>query len=176
MPELPHVYLARHDAYQRIVEEAWASPARETGGILVGRMVQRPNGRALVVVAASGPGPRAERQPALFVPDTAAHQHDLDRWRERYAAYAVDYVGEWHSHPPGQYWPSQGDTDQVTEILSDRSYNLPDGMLTPIVMIDGAACTLHMYYYPRHALQPFSVVYSLLDGDPTHFLAAQLKG
>jgi len=174
MCPLPHVYLARHDAYQRIVEEAYASPARETGGILVGRLARRQNGRALVVVAASGPGQLAEREAALFVPDTAEHQHDLEQWRARYASHQVDYVGEWHSHPLDLRWPSQADTDQVIAILGDRSYNLPDGILTPIITIDGDACTLHMYYYPRVAPQPRRVPYSVIDGDPADFLATQL--
>jgi hypothetical protein len=163
MPRI--VYIARLDAYQRICDEASHSPGRETGGILVGRMFQLRDGLCLVVVAASGPGANADRRPHTYAPDPTTSQRDLEAWRNHYRAYGVDYVGEWHKHPPGIQQPSAGDTLQVIDILSDDSYKLPDGIYTPLVTIEDERLLLHSYYYPRETVRPTPVRYEIIDGD-----------
>jgi hypothetical protein len=90
MPKPQQVYLARHDAYQRIFDESCDSPGRETGGILVGRMFDLAGGLILVVVAASGPGAAAHRRGHTYAPDTLARQNELETWREAYRPYRVD--------------------------------------------------------------------------------------
>lgn len=170
MPAPRIVYLAQLDAYQRIHDEACESPGRETGGILVGRMFRLPDGPHLVVVAASGPGANADRRAHTYAPDTVARQRELEAWRRHYAAYGVDYVGEWHKHPPGHRQPSSGDTLQVVEILSDDSYHLPDGIFTPLVTIEDETFLLHAYYYPRETMRPAPVPCERVDGDITALL------
>jgi hypothetical protein len=165
MPKPQQVYLARHDAYQRIFDESCDSPGRETGGILVGRMFDLAGGLILVVVAASGPGAAAHRRGHTYAPDTLARQNELETWREAYRPYRVDYVGEWHKHPPGYRQPSGGDTLQVIDILSDSSYNLPDGIFTPIVTIEDGRFMLHGHYYSREQLRAEAVECIVADAD-----------
>lgn len=165
MPAPRIVFLAQLDAYQRIHDEACESPGRETGGILVGRMFRLHDGPCLVVVAASGPGINADRRAHTYAPDTVARQRELEAWRQHFATYGVDYVGEWHKHPPGLRQPSTGDTLQVVEILSDESYHLPDGIFTPLVTIEDETFLLHGYYYPRETMRPTAVPCQCVDGD-----------
>lgn len=154
MPVPLQAYIDYRNAYQRIVTEAQQSPACETGGILVGRTFSLHQGLVLVVVAASGPGTGADRQQHTYAPDIAAHEHELNYWRSQYASYGVDYVGEWHKHPPGNRHPSSGDTMQVHAILNDSNYNLPYGIFTPLVTIEHGTFMLHGYYYPRETMRP----------------------
>ena len=163
MPVPQLVYIAQ-PAYQRIVEEAPANSERETGGILVGRMFAVGDILVLVVVAASGPGPQAILDLHMFAPDTEALQYELDACRREFAAYQVDYVGEWHKHMPGQHQPSAGDTRQVVAILGDADYNLPAGIFTPIGTVEAGVCLLHAYYYPRQTLRPEPVEYTVVEG------------
>lgn len=165
MPAPRTVYFAHLDAYQRIHDEACESPGRETGGILVGRMFRLSDGLHLVIVAASGPGTNADRRVHTYAPDTTARQRELDAWRQHYADYQVDYVGEWHKHPPGLQQPSSGDTLQVVEILSDKSYHLPNGIFTPLVTIEAETFLLHGYYYPRETMRPTPVACESVDGE-----------
>jgi hypothetical protein len=165
MPIPQHVYLARRDAYERIFDESRDSPGRETGGILVGRMFHLAGGRILVVVAASGPGAAAHRRGHTYAPDTLARQNELEAWRETYRPYRVDYVGEWHKHPPGYRQPSAGDTLQVIDILRDSSYSLPDGIFTPIVTIEDGRFMLHGHYYSREQMRAETVECTVADDD-----------
>ncbi|WP_129673493.1 Mov34/MPN/PAD-1 family protein [Candidatus Chloroploca sp. Khr17] len=165
MPVPNTVYLAQQDVYQRMYDEACTSPGRETGGILVGRMFQLPDGLHLVVVAASGPGSNADRRAHTYAPDALARQRDLETWRQHYATYHVDYVGEWHKHPPGLHRPSSGDTLQVVDILSDESYHLPHGIFTPLVTIEDGTFLLHGHYYPRETMSATPVPCELVEGD-----------
>jgi hypothetical protein len=165
MPTPHYVYLARPHAYQRIFDESRNSPGRETGGILVGRMFHLTGGSILLIVAASGPGVSADRRGHTYAPDTLARQRELDTWREEYKHYRVDYVGEWHKHPPGYRQPSAGDTMQVIEILSDSSYSLPDGIFTPLVTIEDGRFMLHGYYYSRERMRAEPVECVVTDDD-----------
>lgn len=159
------IYIARATAYQRVVDEALAHPEDETGGILVGRIFSIGMGAVLVVVAASGPGARAVLRGNMYVPDTAAHQNELEALRAEYVPYRVDYVGEWHKHAPGCGRPSVGDTLQVAEILGDAGYVLPDGIFTPIITVEGGVVLFHGYYYPRETLQAVAIECTIVNGD-----------
>jgi integrative and conjugative element protein (TIGR02256 family) len=165
MPVPQLIYIAEHNAYQPIVAEALAHPDRETGGILVGRVFDAEGIKVLVVVAASGPGARAILLRHMFAPDTETLQGELNAWREEFALYRVDYVGQWHTHAPGHQRPSAGDTRQAAEILGDADYNLPDGIFTPIVTIEDGAAQMHGYYYPRELVRPELVEYIVFGGE-----------
>ena len=164
------IYLANADAYQRMLGEAQRSPGHETGGILVGRTFAVPSGPMLVVVAASGPGAQAERNEDYFAPDVREQQHALDYWRGIYAAYGIDYVGQWHTHPPGSTTLSGGDVRQALAILDDANYALPSGLFTPLLIPEGAQLQLYSYYFPRATRQPQLVPWKILDGSPQTFL------
>jgi integrative and conjugative element protein (TIGR02256 family) len=167
---MQHVYVAYADAYQRIFEEARISPGRETGGILVGRVFHLHGQSVLVIVAASGPGISADRRGYTYAPDVDQRQVELDVWREVYAAYDVDYVGEWHKHPPGIHQLSAGDRQQIIAILTDDSYYLPDGVCTPLVTIEDGAFLFHVYYSPRETMSPEGLAYTVIQGDVCELL------
>jgi proteasome lid subunit RPN8/RPN11 len=163
MPLPRHVYLLRGNAYECIVSEVLRSPTRETGGLLVGRMVTTEQDRLLLIVAASGPGNYAERDAGSYAPDVLAHQQALEYWCAYYASLGVDYVGEWHSHPPGDWQLSTGDLGQVAEMLADESYYLPDGVYTPIVTVETTGVRLQSWYCPRETGLPKLVPWSLIE-------------
>jgi len=161
MPD--HVYIARNDAYERIVAEALRVPEHETGGILVGRMFCTNSANVLVVAAASGPGKPAPAYADMYVPDTLARQRELEIWRAMFAPHRLDYVGEWHTHPAIHPRPSYGDTCQVNAIFADTAYQLPDGIFTPIVIVEHGSCRLHGFYYPRETRHPTAVECTVID-------------
>ena len=169
MRSLSHVYLADQEAYVRLVSEVAASPSAETGGILVGRFFALPHGHVLVVVAASGPGKAAQRSADYFEPDSDDQQRELEHWRTLYAAYGVDYVGQWHTHPLEEQL-SPGDMAQIRAILNDPSYSLPHGIFTPIVTYDGSALKLAAYFTARTTGETSKVPLSVLEGDVEQLL------
>lgn len=89
------------------------SPAVETGGILVGRMI---NGCA-EVMAVSGPGPNAIKKATLFQKDTAYCQEFLDAYEGTYF-----YLGEWHYHPSLDGTPSETDLTSLSAIAAQKEY------------------------------------------------------
>lgn len=75
-------------------EEGSRRLPNETGGVLVGYRW----GADIVVVAATGPGPRAEHEPTRFRRDGVFTQAEVDRLHEA-SQGRDDYVAEWHTHP-----------------------------------------------------------------------------
>lgn len=104
-------------------EAARSADGRETGGILLGREShQRARSEIeLTVLHAAGPGPQAVRQMRFFRRDYVhAQQAALD-------AFALDgsvWVGEWHTHPDGQWRLSQLDVAAYLRHLADPALNL----------------------------------------------------
>src|SRR5688500_8918429 len=76
----------------------------ETGGILVGA---RLDDEVILVIGATGPGPRAEHHAAEYALDHVYAQRKLDLYTAKYPD--TDYVGEWHRHPGNMDRPSRGD-------------------------------------------------------------------
>jgi integrative and conjugative element protein (TIGR02256 family) len=165
-------YLASQPAYAGIATEAQAHPGCETGGILIGRAGIVAGELVLVVAAATGPGSQAVHLPFTFVPDTAALQEALEQWRTAFAAYPVDYLGEWHTHPFGGSMPSAADTRQVQHILHDPAYYLPHGFLLIIVTPTDQQIALHCYFYPHATQQPTLIRLERFDGDIGQLLGA----
>jgi len=169
MQTLAHVYLADQEAYHRLVAEVAASPTAETGGILVGRFFALSHGSVLVVVAASGPGEAAQRSADYFEPDSDAQQRELEHWRTLYAAYGLDYVGQWHTHPVDTRL-SPGDLAQIWAILNDSSYSLPHGILTPIAVYDGVELAVTAYFTARATGETSQVPLSIFEGEVVQLL------
>ncbi|MBI3568898.1 MAG: Mov34/MPN/PAD-1 family protein [Gemmatimonadetes bacterium] len=92
-----------------IAREAEARVGLETGGVLIGFTDQSRN--AVVVVGASGPGPRARHRRDAFNRDRAFCQAYLDAAAQR-SGGRIDFVGEWHKHREPDPYPSP--TDQAT--------------------------------------------------------------
>lgn len=96
----------------------------ETGGVLVGR---RESGGRVVVVHATGPGPRALRTPTRFRRDGAYAQAEVDRLHAAHGGRA-DYVGEWHTHP-APVGPSGVDLAGMAWIGDNPSYRTAEPLL-----------------------------------------------
>lgn len=105
----------------------------ETGGILAGYR----DGDDLVVCNATTGGPKATREPRLFVRDVEYCQEQLD------ALYSlsggrVDYVGEWHRHCSRSTAYSRVDEASLRVIASSSEYNQPDPVMVIIGVPDAA--------------------------------------
>lgn len=76
--------------------EASARHPLESGGVLFGWR----SGSDKVVVDVSGPGPKALHGRYRFLPD---HDWQVEQIRLRFVRSngAIDYLGDWHSHPDG---------------------------------------------------------------------------
>ena len=142
-------YLAE-SAWLVIATETARTPALETGGLLIGRRIYYGKWPLLFVLHASGPGSSAFHDTLQFAPDHETLQAELVKWRSHFARYEVDYIGEWHKHPPEIPHPSRGDVQQARRILADSSYELPEGdLLLPISRIEDDAVGLDVYYIGR---------------------------
>ena len=97
----------------------------ETGGLLLGTKL--PNGR--LITHATPPGPNAQHHPSMFERDLEFSQAVLNHFASQ---TGVDYVGEWHKHPPYLTQPSKADRQGVIEILRDPDYKTGDMIIFPI--------------------------------------------
>lgn len=157
------VLLAQESAYDVIISETVDSRGRETGGILIGRQVIYQGNPALVVLVASGPGQSAQRSAISFAPDLDFHRAELEAWRQRYARYGVDFIGEWHKHPPGLPGPTAGDIRQAHAILDDPDYVLPHGgLLIPITQLGKEGGEVRFFYVTRGCKKPTELSYRLV--------------
>lgn len=120
-------------AARTILETVRSSRGVETGGILVGP--DRQTGASLVA-RASGPGPQALQLPTSFRRDTPWCQARLDEWRE---TMLVDWIGDWHTHPPSQPLPSPTDVASARRIVTDAELRL--GRFLLLVVVGGSRTT-----------------------------------
>lgn len=160
MPPIARLYITRW-AFALIEREArsyivhGANVENETGGILIG---QRLDEDRVVILAATGPGPRAEMGQFEFSPDIGYANNLL---RDYHIAYpGSDYVGTWHKHPLNITSFSRGDLNTARDIIRDRSYKL-DELFCPIVWVDGEKFYANCYYLDRGDLRaraPFQLI------------------
>ena len=77
--------------------------AAEAGGILLGRHIR--DTADIVVDRVTSPLPGDRRARSRFVRARRLHQDEIDlAWRE--SGGTTTYLGEWHTHPESQPWPS----------------------------------------------------------------------
>jgi len=123
-------------AVRTIAEESESKPGSETGGVLVGFFDSGLG--AIVVTAASGPGPLAHHGPSTFNRDRAYCQAFLDTHAAATRGL-VDFVGEWHKHPEPNPWPSPVDVKTYTRLAIDPQCHVS----LPLVLIVGVStCSL----------------------------------
>jgi integrative and conjugative element protein (TIGR02256 family) len=115
----------------------------ETGGILIGAYL---DDDTVLVVGASGPGPRAEHHGAEYALDHEFGQRVLDEFAAKYPS--VDYLGEWHRHPGVFDRPSAGDLETAIGILRDPAYKI-DALINPIVILPEGKFVINFYYLHR---------------------------
>ena len=156
-----HVVFAAERARIIIEEETFRSVNSETGGLLVGRLIEYDGKPVLVIVAATGPGPRADRRPLYYGSDQAYLQRELEALREEFSEFGVDYVGEWHKHPPDIPELSRGDVDQARKILGDSDYSLPgNGLLLPLTFLKEEIFEQRCFYLSRELSEPLEIASS----------------
>lgn len=139
-----------------IEEQVRAVPDHlETGGLLLGTALD--NGR--LVTHATPPGPKAIHQEGMFGKDLDFSQAILNHLATK---TGVDYVGEWHKHPPFLKRPSQGDRQNAVAILQDSDYQTNGMLVFPIWIRErrGPPSSMHEkliehYFGPMDALQCF---------------------
>lgn len=104
-------------------KEAGAWAPLESGGMLIGTM----DGDMARVVRVSGPGPGADHTPDGFLRDGEHSQVALDA-AVRDSAGALDYLGEWHSHPIA-VGASGRDARSMCAIAHDSAYQRREPLL-----------------------------------------------
>lgn len=109
-----------------IEEQVKAVPDHlETGGLLLGTVLD--DGR--LITHATPPGPEAIHQEGVFQKDLDFSQAILNHLARK---TGVEYVGEWHKHPPFLKRPSHGDRQGAATILQDSDYKTKGMLVFPI--------------------------------------------
>lgn len=123
------VYIVYSDeALETIAKESIKSPDSETGGALIGNWQRDPDGYITInVERATGPGPKAVRNSALFSPHVDYYRARIEYYREK---YNWDYLGEWHKHPGNFDSLSQTDINTANELIEEEGWPM---LLLPIV-------------------------------------------
>lgn len=120
----------RSDALEELFSLADEWFPLETGGILVGYLVEGAD--EAVVCSVVGPGPDARHSPTTFEPDGPFHREQLAH------AYASSgrvhgYLGDWHSHPHGEPILSWRDQRTLCSIARTPDARAP----RPIMFVTG---------------------------------------
>ena len=98
----------------------------ETGGLLLGAKL--PNSR--IITHATPPGPKAIHRPGMFERDLEFSQAAINHFAKH---AGIDYIGEWHKHPPDVNRPSIGDRRGVIQTLKDPDYKSGGLIVFPIL-------------------------------------------
>lgn len=98
--------------------EADAQSPRETGGILLGYWAHDP--AVPVITGAIGPGPHAVHETHRFIPDYKFHEQEIAR-RYLQSKGALEYLGDWHTHPGHTGDLSKRDYSTLVRIAYSRS-------------------------------------------------------
>lgn len=127
--ELYPVHIVYSDeALETIANESSSSPDSETGGALIGNWQRDPDGYITVnVERATGPGPEAVRNSAMFSPHMEYYRSRIAYYREK---NNWDYLGEWHKHPGNFDSLSQTDINTAHELIKEEGWPM---LLLPIV-------------------------------------------
>lgn len=100
-----------------MIDETKKESKIETGGILLGSFKDS----KLVISFASGPGPKAKKEPTWFEKDIEFCQKFLDSHFEKHGNEGL-YLGEWHYHPFKDNRPSNTDLASLTTISYQKEY------------------------------------------------------
>jgi len=116
--KIPVPILLTQTAKETILEEVKKVKRIETGGILIGFEMEE---REIVVLRASGPGPKAVMIETRFEKDIEYCQQQLVEASREFGIRGL-YVGEWHFHPSGSNLPSPLDIKSMYEIANQENY------------------------------------------------------
>jgi len=144
-PQVREVVLSEK-VRESILTEARTSSSAETGGILIGYIDDERRG---IVLRATGPGPNAIRSEAEFHRDVNYVQNELDKAGSELGDRGL-YIGEWHSHPGFEPYPSPRDIRSLFEISTAPNYLT----VCPVMIIAGVGAanrpeaTLTVWAFP----------------------------
>jgi integrative and conjugative element protein (TIGR02256 family) len=116
--------------YQAIFAAADEAKPRETGGVLMGTHTE--GGKSSQVTELVSGGPNAIATPSSFDPDQEFQQAAVDRLFLEHCG-SLNYLGDWHSHPRGDPYPSQTDRKALRSIRASADARCPE----PIMLICG---------------------------------------
>lgn len=116
-------------AVQTICSESRKAGLFETGGMLIGTL------NNLVVLAATGPGPKAERGSGHYSGDPQSDQEGLKSYKEAFQG-KVALLGYWHRHPARMSRPSSGDLNQALDLVAEYRVSPDDPFLALISNVD----------------------------------------
>lgn len=114
------------DAIRRIAS-IWHP--KETGGILLG--YYDTNFRLVTICQASDPPPDSKHGYAYFDRGIVGVEETI--MAGKIQSSALDYVGEWHTHPGGKPQASKNDIRQMQNFSQRRLY----GVSSPILLVAG---------------------------------------
>lgn len=89
----------------------------ETGGMLIGYR----RDEQMVITHITGPGPNARHRLFSFTRDTEFCNRELERLYFQ-SSGVLTYLGEWHTHPLGELYPSAQDSREMRAIATTPSY------------------------------------------------------
>jgi integrative and conjugative element protein (TIGR02256 family) len=115
------------------------NPQIETGGVMAGKIDQAGN---IIVTHASEPGPKAVRLATKFEKDVEFCQLFLDKLYIESNQETV-YVGEWHSHPSANNYPSGTDIKSLSEIAVQKEYLTENPAMIIYSNTGQPSCTVH---------------------------------
>jgi len=85
-------------ALATLLTDGWATWPMETGGLLLGHRANH-HGLDAVAVRVIGPGPKARHERYGFEPDATWQAEQVAiAWTQD---SALEYLGDWHTHPAG---------------------------------------------------------------------------
>jgi len=103
-----------------ILAEATRALPRETGGVLLGWSTATD----VVISHQVGPGANAEHFRTRFLPDRDWQAEEIARIYER-SGRTIAYLGDWHTHPGGEPFPSAMDMIALHRIAQDQEARCP---------------------------------------------------
>lgn len=148
-----NIYICKH-ALKNIFNEITNNPNTETGGILIGYKSKD----SMVVVHATGPGPKAFKSKLFLMLDTDHIRKELKFFEN---TYNFGYEGSWHKHPTSdKLFPSFIDKWLMKKVVRSKNYDVDQALLiltnqNPI-SIDDLACFVFKKNSKEYAvLKPF---------------------
>jgi len=116
--KIPKPVILAQIARESILGEVKKVEGVETGGILIGFETEE---RDIIILRASGPGPKAVMTETRFEKDIEYCQQQLEESSRELGIRGL-YVGEWHFHPSGSNHPSPLDIKSMYEIAHQENY------------------------------------------------------
>jgi len=137
--KIPNPIFLAQTAKNIISEEVKKSGEVETGGILIGFETED---KDIIVLQASGPGPKAVMTKTIFEKDIEYCQQHLEEASREFGIRGL-YVGEWHFHPFGTNHPSPLDIKSMFGIAHQENYATDKPIMIIVGSDENLSATIH---------------------------------